>query len=76
MAKLLTKFIKENKQLIYLDISECGLGEPFLMRVVQAVGVSQTLLSFHLGGNPGVHDISIKHMITMLDAQHDELFDF
>ena len=46
------------------------------MRVVHCIKASYSVVSFHIGGNPGINDLVLRDMNTMLDATHDPLLDF
>eukprot|EP00347_Sterkiella_histriomuscorum_P014450 403360819 len=50
----LSNFIKYNKNLLHLDISNTGMTQPMLWSLGTALRRSRSLVSIHLSGNPGV----------------------
>jgi hypothetical protein len=53
MAKI-TKFMKYNKNLLHLDLSNTGLNEQMVRTIATALKRSRSIVSLHLTGNPGV----------------------
>ena len=53
MAKI-TKFMKHNKNLLHLDLSNTGLNEQMVRTIATALKRSRSIVSLHLTGNPGV----------------------
>ena len=53
MAKI-TKFMKHNKNLLHLDLSNTGLNEQMVRTIATALKRSRSIISLHLTGNPGV----------------------
>lgn len=56
----LTKLISKSEKLIHLDLSDCGLRDIVLLNLAKAFKKSLSLLSVHLGGNPGVRDPIVR----------------
>jgi len=53
MAKV-TKFMKYNKNLLHLDLSNTGLNEQMVRTIATALKRSRSIISLHLSGNPGI----------------------
>ena len=50
-AVCVENLIKGNKSLLHLDMSNMGLSEMVLIRIVKALRTSESLLGLHLSGN-------------------------
>ena len=56
----LTKMINKSEKLLHLDLTDCGLRDNVLLNISKAFKKSLSLLSVHLGGNPGVKDHVVR----------------
>ena len=56
IANHLIKFIKYNKNLLHLDLTQTGLNEKILWSFGTGLRRAKSLLSIHLTGNPGVSE--------------------
>jgi hypothetical protein len=54
VLKDIANFIKLNPSLILLDLSNCGLRELAISKLIRAIRKSISLKTLHLSGNPGV----------------------
>lgn len=52
--KDLCTFVRENYELIHLDLSHCEIQPEKLEKIVKKVKKSKTLMCIHLCGNPGI----------------------
>ena len=52
--------ITKSSAIQYLDFSDCGLTQSIIMRLVEDLDESHSLLSLHLSGNPGLIDPVIE----------------
>ena len=52
----LTKFIKANKKLIHVDLTNTGLSGKMIELFGSALRRSISIRSLHLSGNPGLND--------------------
>ena len=50
----LSNFIKYNKNLLHLDLSNTGMTEDMLWNIGTAMRRSRSMVALHLSGNPGV----------------------
>ena len=50
----LSQIIRYNKNLMHLDLENTGLSEYVITKLVYPLRHSKSLLSFHLGQNPGI----------------------
>lgn len=53
----IAKFIRRNKQLIHLNLEDCGLSYPMMKELLPAIKRSRSLQAIHLCGNPGLTEI-------------------
>ena len=54
IIKNLERFIKRNKNLIHLDLSQTNLTELMLWRIGSALSRAKSLVSIHFSGNQGI----------------------
>ena len=62
----LSKFIKHNKNLLHLDLSNTGLGEQSLNLIGTAVRRAKSLVCAHFSGNPGVTEPLMEFLFERL----------
>jgi hypothetical protein len=65
MAKM-SRFIKYNKNLLHLDLSQTGLDELTLRTIGVSLRRARSLLSLHLSGNPGINESLKSFLFTRL----------
>jgi len=67
----LETIIKTSKELMHIDLSNTGLNEKMMLRVVKAIKMSQSLMGVHLSGNEGLTPSLISKAERKLDATHE-----
>ena len=55
LAARFSKLIRYNTQIQHIDLTNTGLSEMFLFNVVPALRRAKSLISFHVGANPGIN---------------------
>lgn len=57
-------FIKSNRELLHLDLSNTDLQLAHLQPILEAISQSQSLMSVHLDGNPALRDPQLQPLVT------------
>ena len=57
--------------LFHLDLSECGLNEDIVLRLIKPVKNSVSLIGIHLSGNPGLTPKVEKRFLSSLEATYE-----
>jgi hypothetical protein len=65
-------FVRNNQELMHLDLSHTEMQESMLKPLIQAVSESNTLMAVHLCGNPGINHDVIKFSEETLKASHPQ----
>ena len=60
IARCLGKFLRHNRSLQYLDVEHTGLSQKILLLLIKHITRSKSLLSLHLGYNPGIDEQMIR----------------
>ena len=54
VADSLFRFVKVDKRLIHLDLTQTNLSEQMILHIMPGIRKSKSLMAVHFSGNPGV----------------------
>ena len=54
VADSLLRFVRIDKRLIHLDLSQTNLSEQMILNIIPGIKKSRSLMAVHFSGNPGV----------------------
>ena len=54
VAESLLRFVRVDKRLIHLDLTQTNLSEQMILHIIQGIRKSKSLMAVHFSGNPGV----------------------
>lgn len=66
-------FVKNNKSLMHLDLSHTEMQDTMIRPLIETIAQSESLMSVHLDGNPGLSQDLINFCIQTLGAKEIEL---
>jgi len=72
VANCLSNFVRYNKKLQHLDLTNTGLSQQVLIDILPGLKRSKSLLAFHLGSNPGIVKTLQKHWRKNLKCKPKE----
>lgn len=64
----LIHFIKRNKNLIHVDMTQCELDEDVVLKIGASLRKAAAIRAIHLCDNPGVNDEVVGQLITRIHA--------
>ena len=64
--KNLERFIKRNKQLIHLDLTQTNLTEYMLWKLGSSLARAKSLVSIHFSGNQGITPALKHHLLSRI----------
>ena len=71
VTRFLTQIISNSSQLMHLDLSNTGLSEKMMLKVIKAVKRSRSLMGVHLSGNEGMSEAFIAKGLNLIEATHE-----